>query len=159
MIRTTDLPAPIPVPDRFNAADFFLDRHVRDGRGGRTAYRYAGHSVSYGEVAERASRLGNALLARGVQMEQRVLLALPDCPEFAEVFWGAIKIGAVPVPVNNFCVLKEGLTPPPSLEQELADLVRRRLAGYKAPRRVEVVAELPKTATGKIQRFPLRDGA
>lgn len=60
---------------------------------------------------------------------------------------------------HAFCVLKEGLTPPPSLEQELADLVRRRLAGYKAPRRVEVVAELPKTATGKIQRFRLRDGA
>jgi benzoate-CoA ligase len=97
----SDLPAPIQVPDRFNAADFFLDRHVREGRGGRTAFRHCGRRVTYGEVADRASRLGKALLGLGVQIEQRVLLALPDCPEFAEVFWGAIKIGAVPVPVNN----------------------------------------------------------
>ena len=93
--------APVQVPDRFNAADFFLDCHVREGRGGRTAFRYRGRSVTYGEVAERASRFGNALRARGVEMEQRVLLALPDSPAFAEAFWGAIKIGAVPVPVNN----------------------------------------------------------
>jgi benzoate-CoA ligase family protein len=90
----------LDIPERFNAAAFFLDRHLAEGRGGRTAFRHRGRRVSYAEVAERASRLAGALLARGVQMEQRVLLALPDCPEFAEAFWGAIRIGAVPVPVN-----------------------------------------------------------
>jgi benzoate-CoA ligase len=93
--------AAIEVPDRFNAAVHFLDRHVAEGRGGRTAFRFDGRAVTYGEIALRASRLGNALLSRGVQMEQRVLLALPDRPEFAEAFWGAMKIGAVPVPVSE----------------------------------------------------------
>ena len=93
--------AAIEVPERFNAASHFVDRHLAEGRGGRTAFRFAGRSVTYAEVAMRANRLGQALLARDVQMEQRVLLALPDRPEFAEVFWGAMKIGAVPVPVSD----------------------------------------------------------
>ncbi|HEU4440016.1 MAG TPA: benzoate-CoA ligase family protein [Methylomirabilota bacterium] len=93
--------AALEVPERFNAAAHFLDRHIREGRGGRTAFRFAGRDVTYAEIALRANRLGNALLARGVQIEQRVLLALPDRPEFAEAFWGAIKIGAVPVAVSE----------------------------------------------------------
>ena len=44
-----------------------------------------------------------------------------------------------------------------SLEDELKEYVKQRLAPYKYPRWVEFVAELPKTATGKIQRFKLRD--
>jgi len=93
--------AAIEVPERFNAVSHFVDRHLAEGRGGRTAFRFAGRSVTYAEVAMRANRLGQALLARDVQMEQRVLLALPDRPEFAEAFWGAMKIGAVPVPVSD----------------------------------------------------------
>jgi benzoate-CoA ligase family protein len=93
--------AAVDVPERFNAATHFLDRHAAEGRGGRIAFRFNGRSVIYAELALRANRLGNALLARGVQMEQRALLALPDRPEFAEVFWGAMKIGAVPVPVSE----------------------------------------------------------
>jgi benzoate-CoA ligase family protein len=93
--------AAIEVPERFNAATHFVDRHLAEGWGGRTAFRFAGRSVTYAEVAVRANRLGQALLGRDVQMEQRVLLALPDRPEFAEAFWGAMKIGAVPVPVSD----------------------------------------------------------
>ncbi len=88
------------IPERFNAAAFFVDRHLAEGRAGRIAFRYRGHRITYAELAERVNRFGNALLDLGVEIENRVLLALPDCPEFAEVFWGAIKIGAVPVPVN-----------------------------------------------------------
>ncbi|HET8578071.1 MAG TPA: benzoate-CoA ligase family protein [Methylomirabilota bacterium] len=89
------------VPERFNAAAFFLDRHAAEGRGARPAFRFQGRSITYTEIGLRANRFGNALLGRGVDVEQRVLLALPDRPEFAEAFWGAIKIGAVPVPVND----------------------------------------------------------
>jgi benzoate-CoA ligase len=91
----------VEVPERFNAATYFLDRHVAEGRGARPAFRFAGRAITYAEVALRANRLGNALIARDVRMEERVLLALPDRPEFAEAFWGAMKIGAVPVPVSD----------------------------------------------------------
>ena len=53
-----------------------------------------------------------------------------------------------------FVVLKEGHGPE-SLD-DLADFVKQRIGKWKYPRWVEVVDELPKTATGKIQRFKLR---
>jgi acyl-coenzyme A synthetase/AMP-(fatty) acid ligase len=43
------------------------------------------------------------------------------------------------------------------LEQELRDLVADKIGGYKGPRWIEFVAEIPKTATGKLQRFKLRE--
>jgi benzoate-CoA ligase len=55
-----------------------------------------------------------------------------------------------------FVVLKDAATPSPELAAELREFVKGRIAPYKAPRWVEFVAELPKTATGKIQRFKLR---
>ncbi|HWW83186.1 MAG TPA: hypothetical protein VNZ26_06265, partial [Vicinamibacterales bacterium] len=55
-----------------------------------------------------------------------------------------------------FVVLKNGLVGTPELAAELQQFVRERLAEYKRPRWVEFVTELPKTATGKIQRFKLR---
>ncbi len=86
----------------FNAADYFVDRHLREGRGDRIAIECENQRVSYSELSERVNRIGNALLeALQVRMEERVLLLLPDIPEFAYCFFGAIKIGAVPVPLNT----------------------------------------------------------
>jgi acyl-coenzyme A synthetase/AMP-(fatty) acid ligase len=53
-------------------------------------------------------------------------------------------------------VLKAGVAGSPALAAELRELVRQRAAGYKVPTVIEFVADLPKTATGKIQRFRLR---
>ncbi|HET7340145.1 MAG TPA: benzoate-CoA ligase family protein, partial [Methylomirabilota bacterium] len=55
-----------------------------------------------------------------------------------------------------FVVLKAGHAPSPALAEALREFVRGRAAGFKAPALVEFVADLPKTATGKIQRFRLR---
>jgi benzoate-CoA ligase len=53
-------------------------------------------------------------------------------------------------------VLKDGVAASPSLAAELRDFVRQRAAGYKVPGVIDFVADLPRTATGKIQRFRLR---
>ena len=55
-----------------------------------------------------------------------------------------------------FVVLKEVASASPELGDELKRFVKDRIAPYKYPRWVEFVPELPKTATGKIQRFKLR---
>ena len=55
-----------------------------------------------------------------------------------------------------FVVLKQGVAASPQLEGELKTFVKDKIASYKYPRWVEFVDELPKTATGKIQRFRLR---
>ena len=56
-----------------------------------------------------------------------------------------------------FVVLKPGQTPSEALAGELQAFVRDKIAAYKYPRWIEFVPELPKTATGKIQRFRLRE--
>src|SRR5262249_5298458 len=55
-----------------------------------------------------------------------------------------------------YVVLKPGTAASPALAEELQAQVKQRLAGYKYPRWIEFIDELPKTATGKIQRFKLR---
>jgi len=87
--------------EHFNVAAFFVDRHIAEGRGARTAFRYAGRAISYAELAMSVDRCANALAALGVEMEHRVLLVLNDSPAFAAAFWAATKLGAVAVPVNT----------------------------------------------------------
>lgn len=58
--------------------------------------------------------------------------------------------------VKAFVVLKQGYQPTDSLAEELQQMVKRRLAAHAYPREIQFVAELPKTPSGKIQRFLLR---
>ena len=87
-------------PERFNIAEYFLDARVREGRGRRTALVTDQGTLSYAEVQARANRFGHLLLEAGVEPEQRVLLALPDGPDFVAALFGTLKIGAVVVMVN-----------------------------------------------------------
>src|SRR3954469_4856089 len=89
------------VPALFNAAAHFVDRNVDEGRGGNVAIVCGGTSVTYDEVQRHVNRCGSALRHAGVRAEDRVLLLLLDGPEFVYAFFGAIKIGAVPVPLNT----------------------------------------------------------
>jgi benzoate-CoA ligase family protein len=100
MSTVTTIPT-ITLPDQFNAATAFLDRHLAEGRGAKTALYYEGVMYSYAQIIELANRVGNGLLDLGVEMEQRVALLLFDSPQFAACFFGAIKIGVVPVPLNT----------------------------------------------------------
>src|SRR5690348_13946023 len=88
-------------PPDFNVATHFIDRNVSEGLGGKIAIETAAERVTYGQLFERVNRFGNVLRDLGVRPEERVLLLLLDSPEFAYAFFGAIKTGAVPVPVNT----------------------------------------------------------
>jgi benzoate-CoA ligase family protein len=89
------------VPDTFNAASHFVDRNVAEGRGGHVAIECGDTRLTYDAVSRRVNRVGSALRGIGVRPEDRVLLLLHDGPEFVFAFFGAIKIGAVPVPLNT----------------------------------------------------------
>src|SRR5271155_2273600 len=78
-----------------------VDRHVAEGRGAKVAIECGDERVTYQQLLENTNRVGNSLLALGVRPEERVLLLLLDTPEFLYSFFGAIKIGAVAVPVNT----------------------------------------------------------
>ena len=85
----------------FNACDYLLDRHVREGRGDRLALTGVAGDVSYAELAERVSRAARGLRGLGLQAEQRVVMVMADSPEFVTVYLAAMRIGAVPVPIST----------------------------------------------------------
>src|ERR671923_1734087 len=89
------------LPAQFNVAAWYVDRNVEEGRGPAPAFHCEGRTLTYADVQELSNRTGNALLDLGVAMEDRVLVLCLDAPEFLGAFWGAIKIGAVPIPVNT----------------------------------------------------------
>ncbi len=88
------------LPDQFNIADYFLDARVHEGKGDRTALITDDGNYTYREIQALANRFGNVLRSIGVEPEQRVLIALPDGPEFVGALFGTLKIGAVVVMVN-----------------------------------------------------------
>jgi benzoate-CoA ligase family protein len=91
----------VDVPEWFNAAWYCVDRNIAEGRGKNVAILCGERVITYQEVSDCVNQTGHALRTLGVEMENRVLLLLPDCPELAYCFFGAMKIGAVPVPVNT----------------------------------------------------------
>ena len=96
-------PAGISYSDVFNVAVPFIDRHLDEVRGGKAAIVFAdtGETVRYSQLAERVNRCGNLLKSLAGEPHGRVLMVVKDCPEFYYVFWGAIKAGLIPVPVNT----------------------------------------------------------
>jgi benzoate-CoA ligase len=94
--------AALGVPEVFNAAEYFIDRHVAEGRGAHVAIECGDAKVTYAGLLERVNRLGSALRdSLEVRPEERVVLLLLDGPAFTISFFGSIKIGAVPIPLNT----------------------------------------------------------
>jgi benzoate-CoA ligase family protein len=87
---------------RFNVAVPFIDRHLKEGRGNRVAIKSVAEDVTYSTLAERVARCGNAMLRLGLPPGARLLMVVKDSPAFFYAFWGAVKAGIVPVPINTF---------------------------------------------------------
>jgi benzoate-CoA ligase family protein len=88
------------IPEALNMTEWFLDARLAEGRGERTAIVCGDRAWSYAELARHSRRFGAALRALGVEPEQRVIVGLPDVPEFAAAFFGALRIGAAAVMVS-----------------------------------------------------------
>jgi len=94
--------AALGIPSTFNVATHFVDRNVAEGRGRHVAIECGDDRVTYVDVRANVDRWGSALRDRiGVRPEERVLLLLLDGPAFVYAFFGAIKVGAVPIPLNT----------------------------------------------------------
>ncbi len=87
--------------ERLNAASVFVDAHLAAGRESKAAILCGDRVVTYRDLYEHVNRFGNALRERDVRLEERVVLMLPDSPEFAFAFFGAMKAGSVAVPLNT----------------------------------------------------------
>ncbi|MBP5856307.1 benzoate-CoA ligase family protein [Marivibrio halodurans] len=117
------------------------DKYVRDAEG---YYSHAGRSddmLKVGGIYVSPVEVENALLGHEAVLECAVV-GHPDHDQL--------------IKPKAYVVLREGLSGDEALADEIKAYVKQALAGYKYPRWVEFTDELPKTATGKIQRFKLR---
>ena len=92
--------AGLDLPNRYNVAADLLDRNLKAGREGKVAIHSAGGDVTYGELFKLACGAARTLAELGVRREERVLIVAFDSPGWVAAFLGAIRHGAVPVPVN-----------------------------------------------------------
>lgn len=95
------------LPEQLNAASIFIDENIRDKRGDNIAIYYGDEILTYHDVFNKVNKTGNALKNLGVNVEERVMLLLFDSPEFVATFFGAMKIGAVPIPINTMLNSKD----------------------------------------------------
>jgi benzoate-CoA ligase family protein len=86
---------------QFNMASYFLDDRIEEGRGDKVAVYFEDRRYTYSEVQSMTNQAGNALIGLGVEMEDRVLIVLPDSIEFVATWFGIAKIGAVIAMVNT----------------------------------------------------------
>lgn len=117
------------------------DKYVRDAEG---YYSHAGRSddmLKVGGIYVSPVEVENAVLGHEAVLECAVV-GHPDKDDL--------------IKPKAYVVLREGLTGDDALADDIKGFVKQALAGYKYPRWVEFTDELPKTATGKIQRFKLR---
>src|SRR4026207_2241810 len=90
----------IEFPEKFNLGHYFLYHNLEAGRENKTCLYFEDQTFTYGETCRMSNRTGNAFRELGVELEDRILIALPDCPQFVWSWFGAARIGAVITMVN-----------------------------------------------------------
>ncbi len=101
-------PGTITYGANFNVAVSFIDRHLDEGRADKIAlYPVGGETVSYGQLVVGVNRAGNGLKSLGLAGGDRMLMMVKDSAEFYFLFWGAIKAGIIPVPINTLLRAKD----------------------------------------------------
>jgi len=130
------------IPDRqgllagqFNLASWLLDERVAEGMGDRVAVIDGERTVTYRELQRLVNRVGNGLLELDLDMEDRVLLVLPDGIEFVAAWLAAVKVGAVPVAAGPWTEIQD--------YEAALDLTRARMLVMHQAHRARVEEAIP----------------
>src|SRR5947209_13620319 len=91
----------------YNAAVDMVDRNVAEGRGGKTAFIDPARRLTYRELADRVARVGPMLARLGLQREDRLAMIMLDTVDFPVLFWGAIRAGIIPIPLNTLLPIEQ----------------------------------------------------
>ncbi|MGF1590420.1 MAG: benzoate-CoA ligase family protein [Pleurocapsa sp.] len=95
------------LPDIFNIAAYFLKNNLYRENGEGVAFYHQDEVYSYRKVNEEVGHAAGLLSKLGLERENRIAILLPDSPEFVFAFWGAIWMGAIPVPINTACKIED----------------------------------------------------
>lgn len=89
-----------------NAASYFVDRHLGEGRADKAAFVEGGSALTYGELAARSDLMADLFSRHGLGPEDRAAMIVLDVLEFPVIFWGSLKAGVVPVPLNTLLTVE-----------------------------------------------------
>src|ERR1700682_5052750 len=155
--------AGIELPERYNVGADLLERNLKAGRENKPAIASAAQDLTYGELFNLACGAAHALRDLGVRREERVLIVGYDSPGWVAAFLGAIRLGAIPVPVNPLLQRSEDydhfiddslarvVVVDANTEEKLTTAAKRAAT---APRllRAEHIAPGPETATAPTRK-------
>jgi 4-hydroxybenzoate-CoA ligase len=108
-----------------NAVDYFIERHLREGRGERLAFADPWRTVTYAGLGAAVARFAAGLAAAGIERERRIALLMLDTIDFPIAFWGALHAGIIPVPINTLL--------PPDIAQYILEDSRAAALVVSAP--------------------------
>jgi 4-hydroxybenzoate-CoA ligase len=140
-------------PANANAALYFVDRHIAEGRADKPAFIEADgqqRRLTYGDLATESGRFAGALIRSAVRREERVAMVIRDQIEFPIVFWGAMKAGAIPVPINTLLssavyeqIIADSRATVLVVSEELWEVVEPAIRDNTALRAVVVIGAAP----------------
>ncbi|MDO7617782.1 MAG: AMP-binding protein, partial [Planktomarina temperata] len=146
-----------------NAAHWFVDRHIAEGRGAKTAFEEAwegGRQLTYGALAEGAGQVADALTRSGISREARAAMFVLDQIEFPQIFWGALKAGVVPVALNTLlstdvygAILRDSRAAIAFVSQELWDVVAPAVQASPHLRHIVVIGPEAPEGTQSWEAF------
>jgi 4-hydroxybenzoate-CoA ligase len=103
MTTLQDLTQPRP----YNAVADFVDLNVTRGLGTKVAFTDPARALTYGELQTETYRFAHALRALGLRQESRIVLLMRDSVEYPIAFWGAIRTGIIPIPLNSLLTTEQ----------------------------------------------------
>lgn len=139
-----------------NAATYFVDRHPSEGRGNKIVYTEAetGRTLSYAQMANGAAVMAGALTRAGIRPEERAALLVLDQIEFPQIFFGALKSGVIPVPLNTLlaapvydAILRDARAAILFVSAPLWEVVAPAVADNPYLRHVVVIGDAPEDTT------------
>ncbi|MBW4961749.1 benzoate-CoA ligase family protein [Sulfitobacter sp. CW3] len=140
-----------------NAVTYFVDRHTEEGRRDKVAYREIdrGRTLTYGDMAVGAGLVAGALARADIRAEERAAILVLDQIEFPQIFWGAMKCGVIPVPINTLlsgavydAILRDSRAAILFVSAELWDVAKDAVAGNPYLRHVVVIGDPVDGTTG-----------
>lgn len=141
-----------------NAALYFVDRHIDQGDESRAAFREATgdkRTLTYGELATGAGMLATALIRANVPREARAVMLVLDQIEFPQIFWGCVKAGVIPVPLNTLlatpvydAILQDSRATVLFVSSELWPVIQSVAQASEHLSHVVVVGDAPKGTVG-----------
>ena len=140
--------------ENHNAAVHFVDRHAGGPVGGKAAFVEGfggGREMTYDQLADQTARVAGMLARHGLRQEDRAAMLVLDQLEFPVIFWGALKAGVVPVPLNTLLgrevydlILTDSRARALFVSAELFDVVAPLLEGHPHIEKVFVIGgEVP----------------